>query len=145
MLADEVLWDGFLHASVALRPTVFGRTDLCIGLHTCAPTIEAEAGYARLAMESWVSLVACAGQLVLGAYALRSRAAGTIAIVLSLFCFVMFGWTFAGLAHEQTGGRFWHVIDRALSPWSVPLMLHRQIQQSTPSECLHDRGMHVAA
>lgn len=70
-----------------------------------------------------IGAVACSGQLALTLLAAsRARRSSTVAALARLSA-SMFGWTFAGLMHELTEMRAFHVLDVSISPLVPPLVL----------------------
>jgi signal transduction histidine kinase len=69
------------------------------------------------------AVIACVGQLVLAAFALRRRASVAMAMPLAVLCVVAAVWTFAAFVYDLTGVPAWHQLDVAVSPLLLPACL----------------------
>jgi two-component system sensor histidine kinase HydH len=72
----------------------------------------------------WLSVAACTGHLGLACLVLLRRWPSPLALPIALLSVDLFGWNFADLAYSVSGAPVWHYVDRALSPFGPPLVLH---------------------
>jgi len=74
--------------------------------------------------QSWVTLIACVGELaVVLLVALRASGAA-LATPLLLLSVDLAGWNFAQLAYHRSGLLEWHLLDMILSPMATAIAFH---------------------
>jgi two-component system, NtrC family, sensor histidine kinase HydH len=78
---------------------------------------------ALMTVQSWLTLIACAGLLGLAVIALARGGKSPLALPLALLCICFFSWNLAQLAYEVSGEIQWRRVDTALSPLTGPFAL----------------------
>lgn len=73
---------------------------------------------------AWLTLLTCAGQLVLAGMALSNGPRSTARLPLFLLSLDLLAWNFASLAFEVSQNPAWRWMDLAMSPLTAPLLLH---------------------
>ncbi len=82
--------------------------------------------YPRGAMttQSWVTLIACVGELAVVLLVALRASGSPLATPLLLLSIDLAGWNFAQLAYHRSGTIGWHLVDMTLSPLATPLAFH---------------------
>lgn len=72
----------------------------------------------------WIGAITCAGHLGLVLLLVLHRVRSPLRIPVVLLALDMFTWNFAELAYSISRVALWHRIDRAASPFTLPLAVH---------------------
>jgi signal transduction histidine kinase len=74
--------------------------------------------------QSWVTLIACAGELAVAVLVALRALRSPLAVPLLLLSVDLFLWNFAQLAWQLSGAIDWHLVDMIASPLGAALAFH---------------------
>jgi signal transduction histidine kinase len=74
--------------------------------------------------QSWVTLIACVGELAVVLLVALRATGSPLATPLLLLSIDFAGWNFAQLAYHRSGAIGWHLVDMVLSPMATAIAFH---------------------
>ena len=77
-----------------------------------------------MSTQSWVTLIACVGELAVVVLVALRAFGSSLAMPLMLLSVDLAAWNFAQLAYHRSGDIRWHLLDMALSPVGTALAFH---------------------
>jgi two-component system, NtrC family, sensor histidine kinase HydH len=77
-----------------------------------------------MSTQSWVTLIACVGELAVVLLVALRASGSALATPLLLLSIDLAGWSFAQLAYHRSGEIGWHLVDMTLSPLATALAFH---------------------